>query len=302
MKKLIILFVFTLLTALTVSAQDRIVRTDASEVNARVMEITPDEVRYKRVSNLDGPTYVQPISGVHYILYANGEKEVFNELAEVKTDSQQALPAQPAPPVLPVAPTQPDPSASVPAGYVLRTYEIGDYYEADGVRGVVCELSDDKRHGLLISLDEAYVPWSTFKKPNLRMAGVADVVDGESNMQAMERYISEKGLSWSDFPAFEWCREQGAGWYLPAIDELLHAFANYNGGSRVKNNRSARDKFNKALTDEGGGKRIDRLGFYFSSTERDEKSAICSHATLEPPYVSDILKSTRFYVRAVRKF
>lgn len=290
MKKLIILFVFTFFAALTASAQDRIVRTDASEVDARVMEITPDEVRYKRVSNPDGPTYVQPISGVHYILYANGEKEVFNEPSEVKTDPQ------------PASPVSPDPSASVPAGYVLRTYEIGDYYEADGVRGVVCELSDDKRHGLLISLNEAYVPWSTFKKSNLRMSSLSDAIDGEANMQAMERYISENGLSWNDFPAFEWCREQGAGWYLPAIDELLHAFANYNGGSRAKNDRLAREKFNKALTDEGGGKRIDRLGFYFSSTERDEKSAICSHATLEPPYVSDILKSTRFYVRAVRKF
>lgn len=302
MKKLIILCVFTLFAALAASAQDRIVRTDASEVNARVMEITPDEVRYKRFSNPDGPTYVQPITGVHYILYANGEKEVFNEPSEMKSDPQAALPAQPASPVPPVVSAQPDPSASVPAGYVLRTYEIGDYYEVDGVRGVVGELSDDKRHGLLISINEAYVPWSTFKKPNLRMSSLSDATDGEVNMQAMERYISENGLSWNDFPAFEWCRKQGAGWYLPAIDELLHIFANYNGGSRAKNNRPAREKFNKALTDEGGGKRIDRLGFYFSSTERDEKSAICSHATLEPPYVSNILKSTRFYVRAVRKF
>ena len=61
---------------LTVAAQDLIIKADASKVEAKVTEITPESVRYKRFSNPDGPTYVLPVSEISYIQYANGEKEM----------------------------------------------------------------------------------------------------------------------------------------------------------------------------------------------------------------------------------
>ena len=93
---------------------------------------------------------------------------------------------------------------------------------------------------------------------------------------------------------------QGRGWYLPAIDELLTIGHNYNGGTRVQNNRQARNKFNDALKD-AGGKRMDRLVYYFSSTEMDEKSAYTTHMGIEPPYVIEIPKYNKFLVRAVHQ-
>ena len=51
-----------------------------------------------------------------------------------------------------------------------------------------------------------------------------------------------------------------------------------------------------------GGKRMDRLVYYFSSTEKDEKSAFTSHMGIEPPYVVEIPKYNNFLVRAVHKF
>ena len=60
---------------LTAAAQDLIVKTDASKIEANVVEVSPDAVRYKRFSNPDGPTYVLPVAEIHYIRYANGEKE-----------------------------------------------------------------------------------------------------------------------------------------------------------------------------------------------------------------------------------
>ena len=44
-----------------------------------MIEITPEAVRYKRFSNPDGPTYVLPVAQIHYIQYANGEKEYYTK-------------------------------------------------------------------------------------------------------------------------------------------------------------------------------------------------------------------------------
>ena len=83
MKKTILLLVAALCGVLTAAAQDLIVKTDATKVEAKVTEITPDAVRYKRFSNPDGPTYVLPVSEISYIQYANGEKEYFKAAASI---------------------------------------------------------------------------------------------------------------------------------------------------------------------------------------------------------------------------
>ena len=121
------------------------------------------------------------------------------------------------------------------------------------------------------------------------------------NMEKVAAYIAENNLAWDDFPAFKWCRDKGEGWYLPAIDELLTIGHNYNGGTRIHSNRQARNRFNDALKDNGG-KRMDRLVYYFSSTEMDEKNAYTTHMGIEPPYVIQIPKYNKFLVRAVHKF
>ena len=67
MKKTILLLVAALCGVLTAAAQDLIVKTDATKVEAKVTEITPDAVRYKRFSNPDGPTYALPVADIDYI-------------------------------------------------------------------------------------------------------------------------------------------------------------------------------------------------------------------------------------------
>ncbi len=302
MKKLLFVLFAVWSGAMTAAAQDLIVKTDASQVEARVLEISPDAVRYKRFSNPDGPTYVLPVAEIRYIRYANGEVEYY----------AKEVPAVPLPPARSAGEAQeraageteaaPQAEAPRPAPeYVLRRYEVGDLYDRDGVKGVVCIVSDEGTHGLVISLEQIYLTWSEFRKPDLRTVGAENRTDGEENMRTVEAYIAANGLSWDDFPAFKWCRERGEGWYLPSIDELLTIGHNYNGGSRMKNNRQARNKFNDALKD-AGGKRMDRMVYYFSSTEMDEKNAYTSHTSLEPPYVVEIPKYNKFLVRAVHKF
>lgn len=302
MKKLLFVLFAVWCGAMTAAAQDLIVKTDASQVEARVLEISPDAVRYKRFSNPDGPTYVLPVAEIRYIRYANGEVEYYAKEvpAEPLTPARSAGEAQ----EQAAGETEAAPQAEAPRPapeYVLRRYEVGDLYDRDGVKGVVCIVSDEGTHGLVISLEQIYLTWSEFRKPDLRTVGAGNRTDGEENMRTVEAYISANGLSWDDFPAFKWCRERGEGWYLPSIDELLTIGHNYNGGSRMKNNRQARNKFNDALKD-AGGKRMDRMVYYFSSTEMDEKNAYTSHTSLEPPYVVEIPKYNKFLVRAVHKF
>lgn len=329
MKKSTLLLFWALCCGISAAvAQDLIVRTDSTRIEARVTEVSPETVRYKRFSNPDGPTYVLPVAGIDYIRYANGETDRFRQPAAPAPAPAVAAPvpgtpAAPAPdvpvPGTPAAPapapdapvaaptpasaTSSDPAApaALPVQYELKRYAVGDYYDFNGVKGVVCKVTEDGLHGMVVSLDEVMIPWSVFRKPDLRTVGAVDRTDGRVNMQTVARYIAENGLSWDDFPAFKWCREQGEGWYLPAIDEVLAIGNNFNGGTRMHYDRQARNRFNDALK-EHGGKRMDRLVYYFSSTEQDEKSVHTSHMDMKPPYVVGIPKYNKFLVRAVHLF
>lgn len=295
MKRTVLLLLAAICGVFTAAAQDVIVKTDEAKVEAKVTEITPQELRYKRFSNIEGPTYVLPLTDIWYIQYANGEKEFFTQPAPA-AETIPATPLTPAKTVIPAIPLTP----ATPA-YESKTYKVGELYDKDGVKGVVCQVSEDGLHGMILSLDQIYLHWSSFRKPDLRIAGADNRTDGQTNMEAVERYIAQNNLSWADFPAFEWCREKGEGWYLPSIDELLTIGHNYNGGTRMANNRQARNGFNDTLKGNGG-ERMDRLVYYFSSTEKDDKEAFTSHMGLEPPYVIEIPKYNKFLVRAVRKF
>ncbi|MCB9204054.1 MAG: hypothetical protein H6603_03655 [Flavobacteriales bacterium] len=59
-------------------SQDMIIMRNADEVEAKVLEINDNEVKYKKYSNPDGPTYTVDRDFIFMIKYANGEKEVFN--------------------------------------------------------------------------------------------------------------------------------------------------------------------------------------------------------------------------------
>lgn len=297
MKKIFLLLLALAGCVLTAAAQDLIVKRDASRIEARVTEISPTEVRYKRFSNPDGPTYVLPVGEIASIRYANGEEEAFGPAEPVMETPETVETAAPEPAV-PVAPAA---SGQNPEETLPRTYAVGDYYNRDGVEGVVCYVEADGRHGLVLSLDQASLAWSLFRKPDLRTVGTDHPSDGRENMEKLARYIEANGLSWADFPAFEWCRARGEGWYLPAIDEMLAIGHGYNGGSRTHNDRRARNRFNETLRNHGG-KRMDRMLYYFSSTEKDDKEAWTSHMELEPPYLVEIPKSNKFLVRAVHRF
>jgi hypothetical protein len=81
MKRLLSTIPFILVSAL-VFGQDLIVLKNGDDIPGKVLEVTQDEVKYKKQSNPDGPTYTIDKDFVFFVKYANGEKDMFSEAPE----------------------------------------------------------------------------------------------------------------------------------------------------------------------------------------------------------------------------
>ena len=318
------IFVVALSMAFAVSAQDLLVKRNGEQIKVKVLKITKKKVEYVR-HGTELPIYSLPISDIEYIEYPMGDRDTFGRNVAPKTTTQN----QPEKWHGPV----PTPEGTLSVEYkpqgeaeqapkrwhgphtgpavekVVATqpsngeiYSIGDIYNKDGLKGVVIMLTDGGRHGLIMSLDEACLAWCKLHRKQLKAVGASDRHDGLNNMAAVEKYIADNNLSWSDFPAFEWCRAKGEGWYLPSINELWGMGTMYLGGTRTASNRKYRKSFNENVTSVGGTP-LSGVMIYHSSTEdKDTRYALYSHMNSEPPYVQSGYKADDIFVRAVHKF
>ena len=102
----------------------------------------------------------------------------------------------------------------------------------------------------------------------------------------------------ADYPAFAWCARLGAGWYLPAIEEL--ELFTLNDSVHYAVNRTLAAKGGTKLYNKGDGKR------YWSSTEENRQHSGYFCAWYVNVYIgytnSGSLKSYDDYVRAVSAF
>lgn len=80
MKK-IALFLILTLGCFVASAQDLVTKKDGSDIKAKVIEVSPSEVKYKAWDNLDGPVFVLPASDVLIIRFENGSNYVMESVA-----------------------------------------------------------------------------------------------------------------------------------------------------------------------------------------------------------------------------
>jgi|GEM_PF-779885 hypothetical protein len=71
-----LLFLLMTFGVLSVSAQDVIVRRDGDELQCKILEVSKNEVRYKRWTNQEGPAFTEKKSDIFMIKYENGEKDV----------------------------------------------------------------------------------------------------------------------------------------------------------------------------------------------------------------------------------
>tara|TARA_B100000795_G_scaffold120122_1_gene89375 strand:+ start:181 stop:705 length:525 start_codon:yes stop_codon:yes gene_type:complete len=57
---------------------DNIILNDGSEISSKIIEITPDLIKYRKCSNLEGPLISISRSSILMIRYADGTKDIMN--------------------------------------------------------------------------------------------------------------------------------------------------------------------------------------------------------------------------------
>ena len=171
-----------------------------------------------------------------------------------------------------------------------KTYKVGDYYNENGLEGVVFQVWDGGRHGKIISLDETRAVWDSrvkYDSKKVLVEGTRTYADSESDGKANTDKIMARSDS-QYFPPFKWCRAKGSSWYLPAKDEL----------NQIYNNK---DKLNSTLSQYGTLLSDD---WYWSSTE-DVKYSLFYAWTVDMDNgytLSSTAKCYDRYVRAVSAF
>ncbi|MFD1188802.1 hypothetical protein [Pontibacter rugosus] len=77
MKQILFSLLFMGCLSPSLQAQDMIMKRSGEKVEAKVLEITPSEIKYKRFSNQEGPIYILPKADVTLIQYADNSSESF---------------------------------------------------------------------------------------------------------------------------------------------------------------------------------------------------------------------------------
>lgn len=80
-------FAVTLVMSVMGYSQDKIMKLDKTEIKAKILEITPEFVKYKDIDNIDGPTYSILKKHINVIVFANGKIESFIETTKPVTDA-----------------------------------------------------------------------------------------------------------------------------------------------------------------------------------------------------------------------
>lgn len=84
MKSTLILIAL-MLNSIVSNSQDLIIKRTGEDINSKVLEISNNEVKFKKWENLDGPIISIPKNEILMIRYQNGTKDIFND--EIKNKS-----------------------------------------------------------------------------------------------------------------------------------------------------------------------------------------------------------------------
>ena len=76
--KILLIFLSVLLSSISLRAQDIIYKINGDKLNAKIIEIVDDIIKFKPSDNLNGPIRNIKTKEVFMIKYANGQEELFN--------------------------------------------------------------------------------------------------------------------------------------------------------------------------------------------------------------------------------
>jgi len=100
-----ILFFMCIAAVKVVAQTDTLITKNKEKIPCKITEVNENEVKYKKASYMDGPSYTMDKTKLTYIIYANGEKELIkedelsvNQTAEI-IDRRRAIKFEPFAPV-----------------------------------------------------------------------------------------------------------------------------------------------------------------------------------------------------------
>ena len=88
MKKKLTLLVCVLIATTSLWAQDIIVTNDAQKIEAKILEVSKTEVKYKEKSDLNGPTFILETKEISSIVYSNGKVVLYNQEQPAQVEKQ----------------------------------------------------------------------------------------------------------------------------------------------------------------------------------------------------------------------
>lgn len=87
MKRVIIIAILLIFSGISSLAQDLITKRNGESIKAKILEVSQSEVKYKRYSNLSGPTFTLSTSEISTITYENGEKDYFSTAKSTRSNT-----------------------------------------------------------------------------------------------------------------------------------------------------------------------------------------------------------------------
>lgn len=166
------------------------------------------------------------------------------------------------------------------------TYALGDFYNQNGLKGIVVKVDASGMHGTIMSLESSKDFWISDNDFKFETNAFYED-DGMKNMDAIEAYVNSGKATWANFPLFNWARSLGNGWYIPSKNEALEIWVNMNGGNDAYSWTRSRfikndfEKFDASQRKFGGSPLVDNRLYigtnepytWYTSTEGDGGNA-----------------------------
>ena len=75
----IFIFIMASVFLSTVNAQDIIIKKDGESIVSKIYEIGLNEIKFKKINNLEGPLYIVSKKEVYKIIFSNGTEEIIDK-------------------------------------------------------------------------------------------------------------------------------------------------------------------------------------------------------------------------------
>lgn len=243
------------------SYADTIITKEGDEIEGTVISISQEDLTYTAPAS-----QVKRIISLNKILlvkYANGEKEIFNTSTPDAPRPKAELTDNNFFPIkLPIViPT--DYSGYPPAS---RRYRIGDFYNENGLMGIVVHVTEDGRHGKIMAMKEIGTASTMLitSLPEEVSIGCTSLINGVENTKLIKARLRKiRKLNGSRQRLLEKLDEYGDGWYIPSYGELLQLAYTVTD----EYDKSVLKQFNDKIK-EHGAQKLNKYAYYSSSSEK----------------------------------